>query len=59
MLGEECTKKVSKLLSEGTSTKTCAELVSASIGNLRKIIKTELADEIKEIDGIVKGILKV
>jgi hypothetical protein len=30
-----------------------------SIGNLRKMIKAELADEIKEIDGIVKGILKV
>ena len=57
-LGEECTKKVSKLLSEGTPTKTCAELVSASIGNLRKMIKAELTDEIKEIDGIVKKILK-
>ncbi|MDA8215895.1 MAG: hypothetical protein M0Z64_11570, partial [Nitrospiraceae bacterium] len=57
-LGEECTKKVSKLLSKGTATKTCAELVSASIGNLRKLIKAELRDEIKEIDGIVRGILK-
>jgi hypothetical protein len=59
MLGEECTKKVSKLLSKGTSTKTSAELVSASIGNLRRLIKTELADEIKEIDGIVRGILRL
>ncbi len=58
-LGEECTKKVSKLLSKGTATKTSTELVSASIGNLRKMIKTELAEEIREIDGIVKGILKV
>jgi hypothetical protein len=49
-LGEECTKKVSKLLSRGIPKK--------SIGNLRKMIKAELADEIKEIDGIVKGILK-
>lgn len=57
-LGEECTKKVSKLLSKGTSTKTCAELVSASIGNLRKMIKAELKEEIKEIDGIAKRILK-
>jgi hypothetical protein len=57
-LGEECTKKVSNLLSKGTATKTSAELVSASIGNLRKMIKAELAEEIKEIDGIVKGILK-
>ncbi len=30
-----------------------------SIGNLRKIIKSELAEEIKEIDGIVKKFLKV
>lgn len=43
---------------KGTSSKTPAELVSASIGNLRKLIKAELADEINEIDGIVKGILK-
>lgn len=57
-LGEDCTKKVSNLLSKGTATKTSAELGSASIGNLRKMIKAELADEIKEIDGIVKGILK-
>ncbi|MEW6409065.1 MAG: N-6 DNA methylase [Nitrospirota bacterium] len=56
--GEECTKKVSKLLSKGTSSKTCAELVSASIGNLRKMIKAELQEEIKEIDGIVRKILK-
>lgn len=48
-------KKVSKLLSKGTTTKTCAELVTASIGNLRKLIKAELAEEIKEIDGIVRG----
>ncbi|MBI5182389.1 MAG: hypothetical protein HZA06_05720 [Nitrospirae bacterium] len=57
-LGEECTKKVSNLLSKGTAAKTSAELVSASIGNLRKMIKAELADEIMEIDGIVRGILK-
>lgn len=50
-LGEECTKKVSKLLSKGISTK--------SIGNLRKIIKAELEDEIKEIDRIVRGIMKL
>ena len=30
-----------------------------SIGNLRKMIKAELANKIKKIDGIVKGILKV
>ncbi len=58
-LGEECTKTVSKLLSKGTSAKTSAELVSASIGNLRKMIKAEMKDEIKEIDGIVKRILKI
>lgn len=58
LLGEKCTKKVSKLLSEGTATKTSTELVSASIGNLRKMVKAELAEEIKEIDGIVRGILK-
>lgn len=57
-LGEECTKKVSKFLSQGLPPKTCAELISASIGNLRKMIKAELAEEIKEIDGIVKRILK-
>lgn len=57
-IGEECSKKVSKLLSKGTATETCAELISASIGNLRKMIKAELVDEIKEIDGIVKRILK-
>jgi len=44
--GEECTKKVSKLLSKGIPQK--------SIGNLRKIIKTEFEKEIKEIDEIVK-----
>lgn len=49
-LGEECTKKVSIILSQGVPQK--------SIGNLRKMIKVELADEIKEIDEIVKGILK-
>jgi hypothetical protein len=49
-LGEDCTKKVSKLLSKSIPKK--------SIGNLRKIIKTELVDEIKEIDGIVRRILK-
>jgi methylase of polypeptide subunit release factors len=49
-LGEECTKKVLKLLPKGIPTK--------SIGNLRKIIKTELQDQIKEIDGIVKKILR-
>jgi len=49
-LGEESTKKVSKLLLKGVTTK--------SIGNLRKIIKVALQDEIKEIDGIVKRILK-
>jgi len=58
-LGEECVRKVSNLLSKGTSSKTCAELVSASIGNLRKMIKIELKEEIEEIDGIVKRILKV
>ncbi len=50
-LGEECAKKVSKLLSKGIPQK--------SIGNLRKMIKTELKEEIKEIDRIVRGILKV
>ena len=59
MIVEECTKKVSKLFSKGTATKTSAELVSASIGNLRKLIRTELSDEIKEIDGLVRGILNI
>lgn len=49
-LGEECTKKVSKFLSKGIPKK--------SIGNLRKMIKAELKDEIAEIDRVVKGILK-
>lgn len=49
-LGEECTKKVSKFLSK--------DIVKKSIGNLRKIIKAEFAEEIKEIDGIVRRILK-
>lgn len=49
-LGEECTKKVSKLLSKGIPQK--------SIGNLRKLIKTELKEEIMEIDGIAKSILE-
>jgi len=43
--------KVSKLLSKGVSTK--------SIGNLRKMIKAELVEEIKEIDVIVRKILKI
>jgi hypothetical protein len=47
-LGEECTKKVSKLLCQGIPKK--------SIGNLRKRIKVEL---VKKIDGIVRKILKV
>jgi hypothetical protein len=58
-LGEECTKKVSKLLSKGTATKTSTELISASIGNLRKMIKAELEEEIKEIDGIVRRVLRI
>jgi len=49
-MGKEWTKKVSKLLSKGIPQK--------SIGNLRKIIKIEFEDEIKEIDGIVKKILR-
>lgn len=49
--GEECTKKVSKLLSQGIPKK--------SIGNLRKMMKAELKEEIKEIDGVVRKILKV
>ena len=49
-IGDECTKKVSKLLSKGIPQK--------SIGNLRKMIKAELTEEIKEIDGIVRGIMK-
>jgi len=59
IVNDECTKKVSKLLSKGTSSKTPAELVSASIGNLRKMIRVELAEEIKEIDGIVRRTLKI
>jgi hypothetical protein len=50
-LGEECTKKVSRLLSHGIPKK--------SIGNLRKMIKAELVEEIKEIDVIVRKILKI
>ena len=57
VLGEECTKKVSNLLSKGTAAKTSAELISASIGNLRKLMKAELKEEIREIDGIVKRLL--
>lgn len=49
-LGEECTKKVSKFLSKGIPQK--------SIGNLRKLIKTEFKNEIKDVDGIVKKILE-
>lgn len=49
-LGEEGTKKISEFLSHGVPQK--------SIGNLRKIIKAELIEEIKEIDGIVRKILK-
>lgn len=49
-LGEDCTKKVSEFLLQGIPKK--------SIGNLRKLIKAELADEIKEIDSITKRILK-
>ena len=50
-LGEECTKKISEFLSHGVPQK--------SIGNLRKMIKAELKEEIKEIDGVVRKILKV
>jgi hypothetical protein len=50
-LGEECSKKVSKFLAQGIPKK--------SIGNLRKMIKAELTDEIKEIDGIVRRILGI
>lgn len=49
-LGEEGTKKISEFLSHGVPQK--------SIGNLRKMIKAELKEEIKEIDGITKRILK-
>jgi len=51
MLGEECTEKVSEFLSCGIPKK--------SIGNMRKMIKVQLAEEIKEIDGIVRKILKM
>jgi type I restriction-modification system DNA methylase subunit len=50
-LGEEGTKKISEFLSHGVPQK--------SIGNLRKMIKAELKEEIKEIDGVVRKILKV
>jgi len=50
-LGEECKKKISEFLSHGVPQK--------SIGNLRKMIKAELKEEIKEIDGVVRKILKV
>lgn len=49
-LGEECTNKISKLLLKGFTTK--------SIGNLRRTIRSELENEIKQIDGIVKRIVK-
>jgi type I restriction-modification system DNA methylase subunit len=49
-LGEEGTKKISEFLSHGVPQK--------SIGNLRKMIKAELTEEIKEIDGIVRKMLK-
>jgi hypothetical protein len=58
-LGEKCTEKVSELISKGIPAKTSAELVSASIGSLRKIIKSELAEEIREIDRIVKDTLRL
>jgi hypothetical protein len=51
ILSEACTKKVLKFLSQGIPKK--------SIGNLRKMIKAELKEEIKEIDGVVRKILKV
>jgi hypothetical protein len=50
-LGEEGTKKISEFLSHGIPKK--------SIGNLRKMIKAELVEEIKEIDVIVRKILKI
>ncbi len=50
MIVEAGTKNVSKFLSQGIPKK--------SIGNLRKMIKAELTDEIQEIDGIVRKLLK-
>jgi len=41
-LSEECIKKVTKLLAKGI-------IPSKPIGNLRKVIKAELADEIKKL----------
>jgi hypothetical protein len=49
-IGEQCTNKVSKFLSK--------DIPQKSIGNLRRLIKTEFEKEIKEIDGIVKRTLK-
>jgi hypothetical protein len=46
MIGEKCTKKLSKCIPK------------KSIGNLRKMIKEEPIEEIKEIDGILRKILK-
>jgi hypothetical protein len=49
-LNEDCTKNVSKLLSK--------TIPSKSIGNLRRIIKAGLQNEINELDGIVKRVFK-
>jgi hypothetical protein len=49
-LGEECTKKVSKMLSKGVRSK--------SIGHIRKLIKEELREELIKIDKIIKIVLK-
>lgn len=48
-LGEFCTKKVEKLIPQITKYK--------SIGHIRKIIKGELKEELKQIDEIVKRIM--
>jgi hypothetical protein len=45
-------------LSEQVSKFLSKDIPQKSIGNLRKLIKSELADKIKEIDEIVKGVLK-
>ncbi|MGO9611839.1 MAG: Eco57I restriction-modification methylase domain-containing protein [Dissulfurispiraceae bacterium] len=50
-LGEGCSKKVSGIVSE--------EAFLGSIGTMRKSIKSMLGDEIKEIDGIAKRILRL
>ncbi|MFQ5863881.1 MAG: hypothetical protein ACE5IW_01470 [bacterium] len=50
-LGETCTQKVGQLVSK--------RFKSKSIGHIRKLVKLELEKELKEVDGLVRGILEI